>query len=75
MNKYKVIYNGKEYIYMAKCASDAIEKLSNRKVYGNRLFFDYKLNMISADDLGVEWAEAWTTGDNNPKRIIATIIR
>lgn len=61
MNKYKVVYKKKTYIYRGESALDSIEKLSNRKVFGyNRLFWRYNITMIDADTCGINWAEAKT---------------
>ena len=74
MNKYKVTYNEKECFYIADSATEAIAKLSNRRVFGRELLFGYKINLISADDHGVEWAEAWTIREDFTRRIFAVIV-
>ncbi len=67
--RYIVTYNGKKYIYNAKSATEALEKLNNRKVYGRYLIFNYRISLIDADTRGEIWAEAYTTDDD--RRIFA----
>lgn len=57
MNKYKIKLNGKEYIYRAENCQGAMEKLSNRKVFGNPLTCNIRLKMYDADTHGEMWAE------------------
>lgn len=58
--KYKVTYKGKSYTYNAATATKALEKLSNRKVFGEPLIYKYTLTMYDADTRGAEWAEGRT---------------
>lgn len=56
MNKYRVSYNGKSYIYKGNNTDEAAEKMSNRKVFGDYLICNMRLKMYDADTRGEVWA-------------------
>ena len=57
MNKYKIELNGKTYKYNAENCDQAMDKLSNRKVFGNNLTCNISLKMYDADTRGENWAQ------------------
>ncbi|MFH1952558.1 MAG: hypothetical protein ABIL06_13175 [Pseudomonadota bacterium] len=56
MNKYRITLNGKEYFYHAANCDGAIDKLSNRMVFGRPLTCNIKLKTYDADTRGGLWA-------------------
>ena len=58
--KYNVTYKDKSYTYNAETAIDALEKFSNRRVFGELLFYRYTVSMYDAETKGAEWAEGRT---------------
>ena len=57
MNKYKIELNDKIYKYTAENCDGAMDKLSNRKVFGNNLTCNISLKMYDADTRGDVWAQ------------------
>ena len=58
MNKYRITdkATGKERIYRGETCSEAMEKFSNRKVFGNPVVYNAKLKILDADTRGEKWA-------------------
>lgn len=70
MKKYKVNFSGKNYTYRAESAREALEKFSNRKVFGENLILGYKIDQIDATTNGALWARAHTEVGSGFKKVI-----
>ena len=57
MAKYHITFKGKHYVYNGANCADAMAKFANRKAYGNKVIFSYRLKMYDADTRGDVWAE------------------
>lgn len=69
--RYTVTYNDKKYTVLSDSAENAIEKFSNRKVYGRNIFFGWRMKMVDADTRGVEWCLGETKGEEFERSIYA----
>ena len=65
MSTYKIEYNGKIYWHSGDDCEEALDKFSNRKVFGSPLIHGYLITRFDAHTCGVEWCQAETRGHNS----------